>query len=240
MVELARVCGIMKIDAFCHRSLMCVVLFLSAGVLAKDGLPDTTKATVIDGLSVLGLKNDIATPECLFGTIVTNALYDATGTNQNFWTKNPYDERYRVFVELNQDGHDDLILSAPLSERGTGGLSYGVYLWTNGNYVCIGDISGHLSSLYVEHINEVARVIWIYSHSSCQSGAIGTFTVEGWRCVDNRYCHVELGAEGHDPPTVGSQLLDIIAKTATVPLRAEKSETKDGKVKWRPVDPRME
>ena len=108
MVELDRVCGIMKIDAFCHRSLLCVVLFLSAGVLAKDGLPDTTKATVIDGLSVLGVKNDIATPEC------------------------------------------------------------------------------------------------------------------------------------HDPPTVGSQLLDIIAKTATVPLRAEKSETKDGKVKWRPVDPRME
>ena len=36
--------------------------------------------------------------------------------------------------------------------------------------------------------------------------------------------------------TVGLQLLDIIAKTATVPLRVEKSETKNGKVRWLPID----
>ena len=128
-----------------------------------------------------------------------------------------------------------MILSAPINQSGTGGLTYGVYLWTNGNYVCIGDIGGHLGSIKVEHINELTRVIWTYSHSSCQSGAIGTFVVEGWRCVDHRHCHIELGDEGQTPPTVGSQLLDVINKTATVPIRIEKTETKDGKVRWLPL-----
>ena len=177
----------------------------------------------------------IATPGYLFGAIVTNEMYDATGTNQNYWTKDPYVERYRLFVELNQDGHEDVILSEPISQSGTGGLSYDVYLWTNGNYVCIGDIGGHLGSIKVEHINELTRVIWTYSHSSCQSGVIGTFVVEGWRCVDHRHCHIELGDEGRTPPTVGRQLLDIINKTATVPIRIEKTETKDGKVRWQPL-----
>ena len=210
-------------------------ILIAAAVCASRvaPLPDTTKAAVIDDLSVLGAKSEIATPDYLFNTIVTNEMYDATGTNQNYWTKNPYVERYRLFVELNQDGHEDVIMSAPINQSGTGGLTYGVYLWTNGNYVCIGDIDGHLGSIKVEHINELTRVIWTYSHSSCQSGSLGTFVVEGWCCVDHRHCHIELGGEGQTPPTVGSQLLDIINKTATVPIRIEKTETKDGKLCWR-------
>ena len=197
---------------------------------------DTTKAAVIDDLSVLGVKDAVATPEYLFDTIVTNWMYDATGTNGNDRAKAQYVERYRIFVDLNQDGHEDVIMSAPISQRGSGGLSYDVCLWTNGNYVCIGDIGGHLGCIHVEHIDECTRVIWTYSHSSACSGAIGTFVVRGWSCRDNRCCHVELGDEGREPPTVGSQLLDIIAKTATVPLRIEKSETKDGKISWRKVE----
>ncbi len=213
-----------------------VVLLSACCVWAECPKPDTTKATVIDDLSVLGSSGDIATPDYLFGTVVTNEMYDATGTNQNYWAKNPYVERYRLFVELNQDGHEDVILSAPISQSGTGGLTYDVYLWTNCNYVCIGDIGGHLGSIKVEHINELTRIIWTYSHCSCQSGSIGTFVVSGWSCDDNRCCHVELGDEGREPPTVGSQLLDIISKTATVPLRIEKSETRDGKIRWRKAD----
>ena len=224
------------------RNLMIVVVagLVNVRVFADCPKPDTTKATVIDDLSVLGFNGSIATPEYLFETVVTNEMYDASGTNQNYWTKDPYDERYRIFVELNQDGHEDVIMSAPLSQRGSGGHAFNVYLWTNGNYVCIGDVGGHLSSLHVEHIDECTRVIWTYSHDSCQSGAIGTFIVRGWRCLDNRCCHIELGEEGRNPPTVGWQLLDIIAKTATVPLRVEKSETKDGEVHWRPFDQRSD
>lgn len=220
------------------RNLMIVVVagLVNVRVFADCPKPDTTKATVVDNLSVLGFNGRIATPEYLFDTAVTNEMYDVSGTNRNYWTKDPYVERYRIFVELNQDEHEDLIMSAPLNQRGTGGHVFNVYLWTNGNYVCIGDVGGHLSSLHVEHINECTRVIWTYSHSSCQSGAIGTFIVNRWRCRDNRCCHVELGEEGRNPPTVGLQLLDIIAKTATIPLRVEKSETKAGKVRWRPFD----
>jgi len=215
---------------------LCAAFLAAFCVWAEYPKPGTMKATVIDDLSVLGMKDDIATPEYLFETVVTNEMYDATGTNRNYWTKNPYVERFRLFVELNQDGHEDVILSAPISQRGTGGLSYGIYLWTNGNYVCIGSIGGHLESIHVEHIDEYTRTIWTYSHCSACSGSIGTFTISGWRCTDNRCCHVELGEEGRNPPTVGSQLLDIIAKTATVPMRIEKSETRDGKVNWRKVE----
>ena len=224
------------------RNLMLAVLagLAITGVFADSPKPDTTKATVVDDLSVLGFNGRIATPEYLFDTAVTNGMYDVSGTNRNYWTKDPYAERYRIFVELNQDEHEDLIMSAPLSQRGTGGHVFNVYLWTNGNYVCIGDVGSHLSSLHVEHIDECTRVIWTYSHGSCQSGAVGTFIVRGWHCLDNRYCHVELGEEGRNPPTVGRQLLDIIAKTATVPLRVETSETKDGKVRWRPFDQRSD
>jgi hypothetical protein len=222
------------------RTPLCLAIVVAglAGTVAYADYPkcDTTKAAIIDDLSVLGIKDAVATPEYLFDTIVTNWMYDATGTNCNDRAKEQYVERYRIFVDLNQDGHEDVIMSAPISQRGSGGLSYDVCLWTNGNYVCIGDIGGHLSCIHVEHIDECTRVIWTYSHSSASTGAIGTFVVRGWSCRDNRCCHVELGDEGHDPPTVGSQLLDIIAKTATVPLRIEKSETRDGRIRWRKVE----
>lgn len=217
--------------------LVCVFAWM-AGIDAFAGYPkpDTTKADVLDDLCVLGCKDAVCTPDYLFNSVFTNAMYDASGTNKDYWARDKYVERYRIFVDLNQDGHEDVIMSAPISQRGTGGLSYDVCLWTNGNYVCIGDIGGHLGCIHVEHIDDATRVIWTYSHCSACSGAIGTFTVKGWQCYDNRCCHVELGEEGRNPPTVGSQLLDIISKTATVPLRIEKSETKDGKVNWREVD----
>ena len=98
------------------------------GVFAGCPKPDTTKATVIDDLSGLGFNGSIAAPEYLFDTVVTNKMYDVSGTNRNCWTKDPYVERYRIFVELNQDEHEDLIMSAPLSQRGTGGHVFDVYL----------------------------------------------------------------------------------------------------------------
>ena len=78
----------------------------SVGVFADCPNPDTTKATVVDNLSVLGFNGSIATPEYLFDTVVTNEMYDVSGTNRNYWTKDPYVERYRIFVELNQDEHE--------------------------------------------------------------------------------------------------------------------------------------
>ena len=143
------------------RNLMIVMVvgLVNVRVFADCPKPDTTKATVIDDLSVLGFNGSIATPEYLFETVVTNEMYDASGTNQNYWTKDPYDERYRIFVELNQDGHEDVIMSDPLSQRGTGGHAFNVYLWTNGNYVSIGDVGGLLSSLHVKHVDECTRVI---------------------------------------------------------------------------------
>lgn len=51
---------------------LCAVLLSAFCSLADCPPPDTTKATVVDDLSVLGMKDDIATPDYLFNTIVTN------------------------------------------------------------------------------------------------------------------------------------------------------------------------
>lgn len=222
---------------FALYALSVSLLTLCAGA-AVCSKPDTTMATTIDSLACLGAKNDIATPEYLFETVVTNVWFDASGTNRDDRTQSQYIERYRLLVDLNQDGHEDVIMSEPISLRGSGGLSYVVYLWTNGNYVCIGETGGHLERIRVEHIDDSTRIIWSYSHCSAGSGSIGTFVVRGWQCHDSRTCHIELSGDGQAQPTVGSQLLDIIDKTATVPIRIEKSQTKDGKVRWLPVDDR--
>ena len=68
----------------------------NACVFADYPKLDTTKATVVDDLSVLGFNGSIATPEYLFNTVVTNEMYDVSGTNRNYWTKDPYVERDNV------------------------------------------------------------------------------------------------------------------------------------------------
>ena len=60
----------------CQSRLRAVTLaaIVVAGTVAYADYPkyDTTKAAVIDDLSVLGIRDSIATPEYLFDTIVTN------------------------------------------------------------------------------------------------------------------------------------------------------------------------
>lgn len=55
---------------------MCLILLSVFCLRADYSKPDTTKAAVIDNLCVLGAKDDIATPEYLFDTIVTKWMYD--------------------------------------------------------------------------------------------------------------------------------------------------------------------
>lgn len=200
---------------------------------------DTTKATIIGDLDCLCTYGAIATPEYLFGTIVTNEMFDASaGRERTERARRPYVERYRCFVDLDQDGHDDVILSNPISQQGTGGLSFGVYLWTNGNYIAIGEIGTHPGFLYVEHVNECTRTIWTYWHSSGETGSIGAMRITGRHKTATRYIDVDLGSEGASPSTIGMELYDLIRAKATVPIRLETSFTTNGLIRWQNLDMR--
>ena len=195
---------------------------------------DTTKATIIGDLSGLPRHNVIATPEYLFGTIVTNEVFDAsTSRERTERTRYPYVERYRCFVDLDQDGHDDVILSDPISSRGTGGLSFGVYLWTNGNYIGIGEIGTHPGFLYVEHVNECTRAIWTYWRSSGRTGTIGAMRITGRNWVDSSQLFVDLSDDGATTSTIGMDLYNSICAKATVPIKMEISCTTNGVITWK-------
>ena len=213
-------------------SLITVQLSCFADVSTSQ-LPDTTKATVIDDLASLYVGDKVATPDYLFGTVVTNEMYDASGTNRIERYNHPYVERYRCFVDLDQDGHDDVLLSAPISQRGTGGLSFGVYLWTNGNYICIGEIGTHPGFLYVEQVNECTRAIWTYWHSSGSTGSIGTMRISGRHRAKEDHIYVDIGLDGQDLIPIGGLIYNTIREKATVPIRTETSVTTNGIVRWR-------
>lgn len=201
---------------------------------------DTTKAIVMDRLSVLYRGEGIVTPEYLFDTVVTNDMYDPKADASDWLSSSVYDERYRCFVDLNQDGHDDVILSNPSMQRGSGGLYYGIYLWTNGNYRAIGSIGTHPACLRVEHVDDTQRIIWTYWRSNCCSGTIGAFPISsaGSRRANDRETHLDvyLGYDGQEPATIGRELYELILRKASVPIRTEISVTENGKVKWRPFN----
>ena len=213
-----------------------LLALLSLFGYADSPEPDTTKAAVVDELSVLYWPDKIATPEFLFNTAITNGYYSPTAHTSDWRRANYYDERYRCFVDLNQDGHDDLIISEPTMQRGSGGLSYGVYLWTNGNYRAIASIGCHPATLRVEHIDETRRVVWTYWHSSGCSGTISALRVSSQNNVDESRIFVDLGYDGQEPQTVGHELYDAIRRRATVPIRTEISCTTNGVVRWRPFN----
>ena len=131
-----------------------VLLALSFAPLlcaAKDGLSHT-KPEVIDDLSFLDP-----------GKVVSAAyLFDSVVTNGGNASRGKYIPRNRGFVDLDKDGHEDVIISEPLSSFGTGGGSFWMYLWTNGNYRCIGEFGSHAGWIKVEDEPHGHRRIWTW------------------------------------------------------------------------------
>ena len=206
---------------------------LAACLLHAEGAPDTAKAQVFDDLCSIHVPiGGIATPDFLFNSIVTNGLYGATGTNSNPYAKNKYVERYRSFVDLDQDGMDDLLISDPVSQTARGGLRYRVYLQTNGNYRCVGEIFSHSDAIRVEHVDGFTRQIWTYSPCSGHSGSIGAMRATPHYVAEQTHVFVEIGSDGQEPSTIGFDILETINRKAAVPIRREVSKTEDGKIEW--------
>ena len=210
-----------------------IMTLVDLGIAASVPKLDAANEAMVDELATLYRERRVSTPEYLFNTVVTNEMYDPSAKTSDWRYSSVYDERYRCFVDLNQDGHEDLIISEPTMQRGSGGLSYGVYLWTNGNYRAIGSIGTHPAFLYVEHIDCTQRTIWTYWHSSGISGSIGAFRVSSSGFATETHIDVDLGGEGRVTPTIGSELYELIRRKANVPIRTEISCTTNNVVRWR-------
>ena len=62
------------------------------------------------------------------------------------WWNKPYHERYRILVDFDFDGHDDMLLSEPMADFGTGGGCWTAYHWTNGLYQAVGSFGAHYAA----------------------------------------------------------------------------------------------
>lgn len=208
------------------RTIALLALSLGAIRCEANNALSHTKPEVIDDLSVLD-PGKIVSAAYLFDSVITN------GGNP---CRDKYIPRNRGFVDLDKDGHEDVIISEPLSSFGTGGGSFWMYLWTNGNYRCIGEFGSHAGWIKVEDEPHGYRRIWTWWHSSCSSGTIGCVTVWSNGFVEKGQLPITTAGDG-GPSSIGSELMDSVHRHATVPVRWEQSVTTNGVNKWISLSP---
>lgn len=177
--------------------------------------------TVLDPAECLAMSG-LLSPAYLFDSIVTNDY-------ENSVFKGAYFSRNRGFVDLNGDGHEDVLLSDSESQRGTGGLCYNVCLWTNGFYRCVGEVGG--SGFRVERQSDGSAVIWSYWHSSCRTGCFCCSVLDSWGKFSEKGSIPVDWSDDFDH-CFAKALEDAIRQYAVVPIRWEYSETTAGTNVW--------
>lgn len=203
-----------------------VIVLLAFAGLAGTGEAEVARRVrpvVIEDCCCLN-TDGILSPAYLFDSVVTNMGARALH-------KGPYISRLRGFVDLDLDGHEDVLLSAPECSRGTGGLGFDLFLWTNGNYRCIGDLGGDPSNIRVEDEPDGHRRIWSYWHCSCRTGSFANVTVwrNGW--IEKGQLPVSFATDEGEP-SIAAALEQAIHRHATVPIRWERSVTVNGTNVW--------
>lgn len=151
-----------------------------------------------------------------------------------------YDERWRIVADLNFDGTDDMILSCPIEQFGTGGGTWQVFLVSNGVYKCCGEVGGVRSLIIPEtcHDDDFANLggspsVQIWSVGKAGGGIyfIESNVVVGYE-LRHRFRIRVISGDGWD--TVDSSLLNSVRRhgDGEVEWHEEHSHTESGKVTW--------
>jgi hypothetical protein len=152
-----------------------------------------------------------------------------------------YGERLRIWVDLDGDGHKDLLVSDSISTFGNAGGGWGVYLWREGEYKQNGEIFAHPKAISFEHDHDrnqrdekdryYAR-IWAYSRSSGSIGLLGYYRV-GPSSV-TKCTGLEIYPGGSE---IGATMYKAVMDHTEFPFIIEQSKTTEkGKVTWQPYE----
>jgi hypothetical protein len=150
-----------------------------------------------------------------------------------------YAERYRILVDLDGDGLNDMLLSGSPDEFGTMGGPWTVYLNRKSDFVEVGEVWAHTMAITFEP--DQARIssdpktrrharIWVYLKSSGSNGTLGYYTV-GEDSVDKASGVTIYPGDGGTP--LGRRLYEATFKQSPIPFTMETSTTTEaGKVTW--------
>ena len=114
------------------------------------------------------------------------------------WWNKPYHERYRILVDFDFDGHDDMLLSEPMADFGTGGGCWTAYHWTNGLYQAVGSFGAHYAawSFDKDTGDSGGLRFWYYWHSSCREGTLGYYIISANGVKDDKGQRFSITYEG--------------------------------------------
>ena len=153
--------------------------------------------------------------------------------HQNACAPQMYLERWRIVTDLNNDGKDDLILSAAEGFGNSGGPWF-VYISSNGYWRCIGDVGLYPSTgafAFDAVDNEVD--LWYYDRVAAGEGYVGyyTFSPKGMK----KECNRIFVRGGNEEESIFVRLgADIFGYANKHPYRLEASETStNGVVSWK-------
>ncbi len=153
-----------------------------------------------------------------------------------------YAERYRILVDLDGDGANDMLLSCSPDEFGKAGGSWAVYLNRKNIFVEVGEVFAHTMAISFEpdqaRINNDPKIhrfarIWVYHRFSGSSGFLGYYEV-GKESVE------ELGGieiyPGDGGTALGNALYKATFDNSVIPFTLQYSKTdEDGKVSWNEI-----
>jgi len=153
--------------------------------------------------------------------------------------KAKYAERYRILVDLDDDGATDMLLSGRPDEFGAMGGPWMVHLSRSGDYRQVGEVWAHPLAITFEpdqarfhtdaKSHRFARV-WVYLKASGSAGAFGYFRV-GKESVD-KLASIEIypGDGGTD---VERRIYEAVFKQSPIPYKIQRSTTSaEGAVTW--------
>lgn len=146
----------------------------------------------------------------------------------------PFNERWRIVSDLNDDGVDDLILSDPNEASGNAGISWMVYLRDNGLWRYIGDVDLHPRAFTLEPTYAGVN-IWNYWRNSCSDGWFGYYRVTNGR-LGKKPMQIFIPDSGEKDSVFTRVYMAIFGCPHPHPFSLEKSTTStNGIVSWEKI-----
>ncbi len=136
-------------------------------------------------------------------------------------------ERYRLLADFNGDGIQDMALSYDTNLFGNASGHFWLYIGDGkGKYREHGVFVGSPRAVSLEKFGAKVR-IWLYLRGGAAIGVIGYYEVEKDKLSE--YRSIEIHPQG---TRMGNAIYEAVFENSDLPIRVERSVTKDGIVRW--------